>query len=219
MATGNEFPSAGRLASVSGRSRERSGPLWRLLLVALALLWSLTIVLGALVVPDAPFTGSGKAASLALGMAIFATVAVVIVALVWRRWIAAAVIAVVSIGVGLGTSALIEHQRIDNVAEFLHAESNVHDDLVGLSQAFEADGGSAPSQLPPALRPLSRDDTVDVLEDGATLYIPVWEDWRGESGTGLVYTHDPTHTIPIGPGYGIAPSVDLGDGWWYYVGS
>lgn len=219
MATVDREPTfLGRRTSVRGRSRRRLGFRWRYL-ASVALPWAVAIWSSAVVVPDAPFTGTSRAAGLALLAAIVIAVVATTVALVRRRWISAAVIVAASVALHVSASCLADQQDIDSPTELLQAESNVHDELVELSQAFEARGEEAVGILPEELRALSRDNVIHVIADGTTLYISVWENWRGESGTGFMYTHDPTRTIPIGPGYGVTPSVDLGDGWWYSGGS
>lgn len=199
--------------------KNRVGILWPLLLGSLTMLWVTALATAVVVVPNAPSSGPSTSSSLALTIAILATVAITIVALVRRRWILAAVITVMSVGMAVGASALAKHQEIDNIAELVQAESRVHDRLVEISQAFEDSSGATVTPLPPELRPLSWDDDVRVLDNGTTLYISVWENWRGEAGSGLIYTHDPTRSFGIGPGYSVTPSIDLGDGWWYSVGS
>ncbi len=202
--------------SMREESRTRLGPIWLLLFVALAVTWVLTILLRVLVEPDAPFAGPGWVSSSAQVVAILATVTVVIVTLARKRWAAAVIVSVAGAAACIGAFTLTGFQTIDNLSELLQAESNVHDEFVLLSQAFENDGGAP---FPHALRPLSRDDLVRVIGAEPVLYISAWENWRGEAGGGFLYTHDPTVSVSVASGYRVRPSVDLGDGWWYAEGS
>ncbi|TDC39170.1 hypothetical protein E1211_04845 [Micromonospora sp. 15K316] len=53
---------------------------------------------------------------------------------------------------------------------------------------------------------------------GGALYLPVWQDWRAESGVGLAYfptSPNPDTLIATASGDMGHPVRYLGDGWWW----
>ena len=86
-----------------------------------------------------------------------------------------------------------------------------------LGDGFRAGRLGTHTRLPWSMRYLSIDGRAHVRDDDA-LYVPVWEDWRAESGIGYGYFPTPpgpdteirTATGDIGK-----PVRPLGDGWWW----
>ncbi|WP_155123561.1 MULTISPECIES: hypothetical protein [unclassified Actinoplanes] len=89
-------------------------------------------------------------------------------------------------------------------------------ELGELAAEYQAGRLVSDSELPWRLRYLSIDGQAHV-RDGA-LYLPVWADWRAESGGGFAYfpsSPGPDTMVGTAAGDTGRPVRALGDGWWW----
>ncbi|MFI7209598.1 hypothetical protein [Micromonospora maritima] len=175
---------------------------WLALLVGHYLAYPLSAVLplGGLVVGAACWV-------LAAGCSVAA-----LVALLQRRaygW--ATVVLLVAAGVG-GVLWTTDWERVYVDSQFrLHRDGL--DDLAAQHRA-----GTLPTdaRLPWQLGHLSVDGQSH--RSGDARYLPLWQDWRGESGVGIAYfptPPGPDTLIATAPGDVGQPVRHLGDGWWW----
>jgi hypothetical protein len=100
-------------------------------------------------------------------------------------------------------------------------------DLSQLAAAYRAGQLHGDPLLTPPIRTLSYDGRAhpecgftghDPAARVCALYLPSWQDWRAERGTGLAYfptRPDPTTVITTAAGDLGSPAQDLGGGWWW----
>lgn len=105
---------------------------------------------------------------------------------------------------------------------YLKSQLWLHQDsLSELAGAHQAGTLPTNTSLPWQLRYLSIDGHAHLQTGTNALYLPMWENWRGEAGGGLVHLNDPPErdtfvaTAPGGMGH---PDRYLGNGWWWVEG-
>ncbi|HEX5542710.1 MAG TPA: hypothetical protein VFX60_14310 [Micromonospora sp.] len=142
--------------------------------------------------------------------------AAAVISMARHSWWQAVALTVVSVAAGL----VIWHA--DWLTIYLKSQFWLH--RGSLSQlAAEHDAGRLPVEapLPWHMRYLSIDGHAHRQSSPEALYLPMWQDWRGESGGGFVYlgSASPTDTaIRTAPGGIGLPSRHIGDGWWWVAG-
>ena len=157
--------------------------------------------------------------------ALIATALTIVRWLTSRAYAKAAAAAVIAIAAG-GTTWTVDWSTAYLDSQFRLHRGALHD----LATSFEAGRLTADERLPLEIRYLSRDGRAHLQPSDArrpaaqnprVLYLPVWEDWRGEAGAGLAYLggHPPAEVViatALG-GMGV-PSRHVGDGWWWVAG-
>jgi hypothetical protein len=107
--------------------------------------------------------------------------------------------------------------RVDMTHAYLRTQLWLHRDALAAEVAACRDAGPGTANLPWDVRFLSYDGTRS-CERGGALSMSTSQDWRAESGTGLVWLPRPPapdDLFSVAPGGGGSPRVDLGGGWWW----
>ncbi|MEU3167278.1 hypothetical protein [Streptosporangium sp. NPDC006930] len=100
--------------------------------------------------------------------------------------------------------------------EALYAESLIWSHQAAFAQLAVDHGNHRPLTVPGWMEYLSIDGQV--RPQGDTLYLPVFEDWRAETGRGVAYipgSDGRGTTIQTASGDLGSATHDLGDGWWW----
>ncbi|GIG06737.1 hypothetical protein ACFQZ4_50035 [Catellatospora coxensis] len=142
---------------------------------------------------------------------------IAVVALLGRRrraHAAAAAVIAAAAGVAIGNA--------DWLMIYLRSQLWIHQAELG-RLAAEHRLGTLPAnpELPWRLRYLSIDGHAHRQTEAAALYLPMWQNWRGEAGGGLVHlttTPDQDTWIETAPGGQGRPLRQVGDGWWWVEG-
>jgi hypothetical protein len=112
--------------------------------------------------------------------------------------------------------------RTDWFTAYLESQFWLHRDrLSALAAEYEAGTLSEQRELPWQIRYLSIDGRAHLRNDSRALYIPMFQNWRGEAGGGLVYLSEPPNSetiIATAPGGMGVPHRYIGDGWWWVGG-
>lgn len=107
---------------------------------------------------------------------------------------------------------------------YLKSQLWLHQDsLSKLAGAHQTGTLPTNASLPWQLRYLSIDGHAHHQMGSTTdaLYLPMWENWRGEAGGGLVHLTEPPDSdtiIVTAPGGVSGPDRYLGNGWWWVEG-
>ncbi|MEV4813336.1 hypothetical protein [Micromonospora avicenniae] len=144
-------------------------------------------------------------------LAVNGTVAALVVLLRRRAYVWAAGALIVALGSGLILQkANWERAYVDSQFRLQRSQ------LAELAAGYRVGGLPTDVALPWRLRYLSIDGQAH-QRDGA-LYLPIWQDWRAESGVGLAYFKtSPSPDTVIATAFGDMghPVRYLGDGWWW----
>ncbi|SIQ81338.1 hypothetical protein [Micromonospora avicenniae] len=144
-------------------------------------------------------------------LAVSTSVAALVVLLVRRAYVWAAGALALAIGSGLIL------QTTDWERAYVDSQFRLHrSQLAELAAGYRVGEPPPDVALPWRLRYLSIDGQAHE-RDGA-LYLPVWQDWRAESGVGLAYfptSPTPDAVIATASGDKGKPVRYLGDGWWW----
>jgi uncharacterized membrane protein len=143
--------------------------------------------------------------------AVVATIVALVIGIRKRAYPSTAVVGVVAVLAVVGI-VVVDWTRA-------YADSQValqRGPLDALVAEFRAGRLPADAELPVRIRYMSIDGHAHV-RDGA-LYLPAWQDWRGESGGGFGYfaaPPSPETTIATAEGDLGHPTRSLGGGWWW----
>jgi hypothetical protein len=135
------------------------------------------------------------------------------------RWVGAVGVLAVS------TAAVILMKTTDWATVYVNTQVDIHRgalaELAAQHRAGELDDDV---QLPLRMRYLSLDGRAHVEhviggdQSDDALYIPVWQNWRGENGFGLAHFVGPPPAdaaVQTAAGDAGLPTRSLGDGWWW----
>jgi hypothetical protein len=143
--------------------------------------------------------------------AVAGSVAAVVVLVRQRAYGWAAGGLVVALACGLGVEATNwERAYVDSQFRLQRGQ------LAELAASYRAGTLPPDAELPWRLRYLSVDGQAH--QGDGVLYLPAWQDWRGESGVGLGYlptAPGPDTMIGTALGDNGQPVRYLGDGWWW----
>lgn len=142
-------------------------------------------------------------------LAVGSSVAAVVVLLRRRAYGWAAGALVVALGLGLVVDST------DWERTYIDTQFRLHrNQLADVAADYRAGSLAQDAALPWGLRHLSHDGRVRASE--GVLYLPLWQDWRAESGLGLAYFPSaPARVVDTAAGDQGKPLRHLGDGWWY----
>ncbi|MEV0458709.1 hypothetical protein [Catellatospora methionotrophica] len=148
--------------------------------------------------------------------AVIASVVVVMSLLKQRRWQRAVAAAMIAAAAGLGT------WHADWLAIYLSSQVWLHHaELDDLAAQHRRGTLPADARLPWQIRYLSIDGRVHAQPDAAGLYLPMWQNWRGEAGGGLVHLATPPDQdtlIQTAPGGQGRPRRHIDGDWWWVEG-
>jgi hypothetical protein len=126
------------------------------------------------------------------------------------------------VSAGLAIVAAVGTWHADWLALYLDSQVWLHRDT--LDELVTAHRGAHPpadTPLPWQIRYLSIDGRAHWQTGTNALYLPMWQNWRGEAGGGLVYLTEPLDAdaaIVTAPGGVGMPDRYIGDGWWWVQG-
>jgi hypothetical protein len=124
--------------------------------------------------------------------------------------------------VGLAIMAAIGIWNADWLTIYLKSQLWLHrSSLSELASAHRAGTLPVNASLPWQIKYLSLDGRVHRQTDTNSLYLPMWQNWRGEAGGGLVYlvqAPDKDTFIVTAPGGMGVPERYVGQGWWWVQG-
>ncbi|NUR74039.1 MAG: hypothetical protein HOU81_24770 [Hamadaea sp.] len=133
-----------------------------------------------------------------------------------RAYAQAAAVAVLSIAAAVGI------WRADWPTMYIDSQFSLHRAaLHDLATAYAAGEVASSERLPLTIRYLSRDGRAHLQHGPDVLYLPMWENWRGEAGAGMAYLgeHPPADVLVVTAPGGLGKPVRyLGDGWWWVAG-
>ncbi|MEV6370427.1 hypothetical protein AB0L86_26445 [Micromonospora musae] len=144
-------------------------------------------------------------------LAVGGSVAALVALLLLRAysWASGALVVALGFGLVVGTTNW-ERTYVDSQFR-LHRNQ-----LAELAESHRAGSLPPDAALPWQLRYLSIDGRAHRRDDA--LYLPVWQDWRAESGVGLGYfptSPGPDTLVATASGDMGHPVRYLGDGWWW----